>query len=439
MDTFDNKRTDMEGCADSRSRLRQSIFLNGTSVPKTTMNKSSIMLVIMALIFINTIPEGSMSSAATHDLHSLTYFPDTQWASTAPEEQGMSSTVLNDLISFINGSGSQIDGLVITRNGYIVTERYWGNYNENRSHHIFSCTKSFTSALVGIAIKEGFIANVSQRMLDFFPEITVENPSELKDSITIEHLLTMTHGLDWNEWNISYTDPTNMYNQMFYSSDPVKFFLDLPSIYPPGEHWVYTTGASHILSAIVQRATGMTSLQFAEQYLFEPMNATVALWSSANGVNIGGTLLYVTPRTMAKLGLLYLNNGTWNGREILTNEWVTASRTPYIEVWTNTSYGYQWWIEDDYEGYAALGSQMQEIYINPKLNIVVAMTGSVTDPAYDISGLIIGHLLRAVREYVPVSTIPGALTQPLIILGAVSVVVVVVAILARHLHKQSQR
>ncbi len=402
------------------------------------MNKPSIMLVIMIILFISVIPEVSSSPAATHDLSSLTYFPDTGWASTTPEEQGMSSTVLNDLVGFINESGSQVDGLVITRNGYIVAERYWGYYNENRLHHIFSCTKSFTSALVGIAIKEGFISNVSQRMLDFFPEITVENPSEMKDSITIEHLLTMTHGLDWNEWNTSYTDPTNMYNQMFYSSDPVKFFLNLPSISPPGERWVYTTGASHILSAIIQRATGMTSLQFAEEYLFEPMNVTGALWSTANGVNNGGTQLYVTPRTMAKLGLLYLNNGTWNGKEILTKDWVIASRTPYIEIWANTSYGYQWWIEDDYEGYVALGSQMQEIYVNPKLNIVVVITGSVTDPAYDISGLIFGHVLRAVREYVPASDILDVLIQPIIILGAASAVLVVIVLMAPHLHKKNQ-
>ncbi|MDF1537940.1 MAG: serine hydrolase [Candidatus Thorarchaeota archaeon] len=196
------------------------------------MRISSVSLVAMIILMITTTPLTSASAPITREMRISPYVPDTQWVSTTPEEQNMSSSALNNLIQFINDSEARVHGLVITRNGYIVTEQYWGTYNENRSHHIFSCTKSFTSALIGIAIKEGFIDNVSQCMLDFFPEYTIENPSDWKDSITIEHLLTMTTGLDWNEHNISYTATSNMYNQMFYSSDPVEFFLNLPSIHP---------------------------------------------------------------------------------------------------------------------------------------------------------------------------------------------------------------
>jgi len=393
------------------------------------MKLSSLSLAIVIILVITTIPLSSANTQTFQEYRTSTYVPDTEWISTTPEEQEMSSAVLTDLIQFINESGARVHGLVVTRNGYIVTEQYWGTYNENRSHHIFSCTKSFTSALIGIAIKEGFIDNVSQRMLDFFPEIIVENPSELKDSITIEHLLTMTTGLDWNEHNLSYTDSSNMYNQMFYSSDPVEFFLNLASIYPPGEHWVYTTAASHILSAIIQRATGMTTREFAEFYLFEPLNAEISQWNAYDGVNHGGTQLYITPRAFTKFGLLYLNNGTWGEQEILPEEWVTASTTPYIELGPDMSYGYQWWIDDNLEGYMALGSEMQNLYVNQELDLVVAMTAHVTNYENDISEEIIRRVKLAVSGYEPPTVGLGEiLLQPLVILGVVSVISIVIVI-----------
>ncbi len=379
---------------------------------------------ILVLVVMVGLPSVAATTHVIANSGQLAYVPDEHWISTTPEEQEMSSQVLDDLIGFIDESYTRVDGLVITRNGYIVKEQYWGTYHENRSHHIFSCTKSFTSALVGIAIKEGFIDNISQRMVDFFPEYTIDNPSEMKSSITIEHLLTMTHGLDWNEHNNSYTDPTNLYMQMFYgSSDPIQYFLDLPALYTPGEHWVYTTGASHMLSAIVQRATGMTTKEFAEQYLFGPMNEEIAIWTSFDGVYSGGTQLYITPRAMNKLGLLYLNNGTWGAHEILSADYVSSSREPYLNLWEGTSYGYQWWVAEDESGFMALGSEMQMIYVHPDSNMVIAITGSVTGDLQDVSSDIIARALSAVTAYTPNQSAIDA-TQILMMVGIVSVIVI---------------
>ncbi len=393
------------------------------------MRYSRYILTIAVSIAIIMTPLSSANVVSNKEMKPNYYFPDTQWTHTTPEEQNMSSTTLNGLIQFINESESRVDGLIITRNGYIVTERYWGTYNENRSHHIFSCTKSFTSALIGIAIKEGFIDNVSQRMLDFFPEYTVENPSAHKDSITIEHLLTMTHGLDWDEHNISYTDPSNMYNQMFYSSDPIQFFLDLPSIHHPGEVWVYTTGASHMLSAILQRATGMTTRAFAETYLFDPLNAEIGMWTVYDGVNHGGTQLYITPRDFTKLGLLYLNNGTWGEQQILPEGWVNASTFSHASVWGSMTYGYQWWMDENLGGFMAMGSEMQILYVNPDRNLTVTITGSVRGDQVEISPEIITRVLTAVDEYEPPSgtELPDS-TQLMIAIGIVSIVAIVLAV-----------
>ncbi|MHA1961332.1 MAG: serine hydrolase domain-containing protein [Candidatus Thorarchaeota archaeon] len=393
------------------------------------MRFSGAILFILVSLLLTLQPVQSAQVGDPSQTYPATYVPDTHWESTTPEEQGMSSAVLNEMIQFINESEAAMRGLVVTRNGYIVTEQYWGSYNENTSHHIFSCTKSFTSALIGIAMKEGFLDNVSQNVLDFFPDMTFANPSPLKESMTLEHLLTMTHGLDWNEHNISYLDNSNMYNQMFRSLDPIQFFLDLPMVYTPGEHWVYTTGASHLLSAILQRVTNMTSREFAELHLFGPMSADIGMWSVVRGVNHGGTQLYITPRTMAKLGLLYLNNGTWGDQEILPEDWVIASTSPYVGIWGNVSYGYQWWIDEGHQGYLALGSEGQNIYVNPEYNIVVAITASAQTNQQDLSEEVFRRVRLAVTEYEPpAGGIWPELLQLLTILGVVSVSLVVLVV-----------
>jgi CubicO group peptidase (beta-lactamase class C family) len=376
--------------------------------------------IILVSLLLTLQPIHSAELAGPSQTYSPAYVPDTHWESTTPEEQGMSSAILNEMIQFINESGAPMRGLVVTRNGYIVTEQYWGSYHENTTHHIYSCTKSFTSALIGIAMKEGFLDNVSQRVLDFFPDMTFANPSPLKDSLTLEHMLTMTPGLNYN---------SNINTQMFQSLNPIQFFLDLPVVHAPGEHWVYTNGASHLLSAILQRATNMTTREFAQLYLFDPMSADIGMWSVVRGVNHGGTYLRITPRTMAKLGLLYLNNGTWGDQEILTEDWVIASSTPYVEVWENTSYGYQWFIIEDHAGYLANGAFGQKIFVNPEYNIVAAITASAQTDEQDLSWEVFRRVRLAVTEYEPpAGGVWTDLLQPLAILGVASVSLVVLVV-----------
>jgi CubicO group peptidase (beta-lactamase class C family) len=331
--------------------------------------------------------------------NSISYFPDDEWTTTTPEEHGMSSTILDEMMQFIEDSNAPIRGLVVTRNGYIVKEQYWNYYTENTTHHIFSCTKSFTGTLIGIAINEGFIDNVSQKVVDFFPEMTIENMDSRKGNMTLEHVLTMTTGLDWNEWNTSYSHADNMYNQMFSSDSPIQFFLNLRSVYDPGTHWVYTTGASHLLSAIVQATTGMSTRTFADEYLFDPLNMTIGGWNvDPQGVNNGGTQLYVTARTMAKLGLLYLNNGTWNGQEILSKDYVTQAITSHANIEAGLDYGYQWWLDTADDTFSARGSEGQYIYVIPAYNIVIAITARADEPGEDISEEVLQYVLNSLEN-----------------------------------------
>jgi len=137
----------------------------------------SRVLQVFSLALLLLLTQGVLVSADSRTISSnaITYFPDTNWATTTPEEQGMSSAILDEMMQFIEDQDAPLRGLVVTRNGYIVKEAYWAYNTANSTHHIFSCTKSFTSTLIGIALKEGFIGSVSQKVLDFFPEMTIQN------------------------------------------------------------------------------------------------------------------------------------------------------------------------------------------------------------------------------------------------------------------------
>jgi CubicO group peptidase (beta-lactamase class C family) len=332
------------------------------------------------------------------DTSELQYFPTEEWTSVEPESQNMSSAVLDELMQSLDISNLNMHGLVIVRNGYIVAENYWSYYTPTSAHHLYSVTKSVTSTLIGIAIKQGFIGSVTDCVLDYFPNRTIANVDSRKESMTIRDLLTMTPGVDWNEHNCSYSDPDNMYNQMFGSSDPVQFFLDLPMSHNPGEYWVYSTGASHVLSAILTEATGMSTRSFAVEYLFNPMNATCGAWNVDNqGINIGGTQLWITPRTMARLGLLLMNYGTWNGQELLTEEYADNASCPIVNGDYDFSYGYQWWVDTEYDYFLGMGSYGQYIIVSRDYDLVVAITAN-TQEASPLDH-ILPYLQRALLDW----------------------------------------
>ena len=389
--------------------------------------RNRVLQVFSIVILLAIVQSGSGNPTSSYlPADAITYFPDTEWTSTTPEEQDMDSTILAEMMQFIEDSGAPIHGLVVTRNGYIVEEGYWSYYTVTSTHHIFSCTKSFTSTLIGIAIKEGFIDNVSQKVLDFFPDMTIENIDARKEEMTLEHVLTMTTGLDWNEHNISYNDPTNMYNQMFDSPNPIQFFLNLPTAFDPGTHWEYTTGASHLLSAILQEVTNMTTQEFAEEYLFNPMNITIGGWNvDTQGINNGGTQLYVSPRTMAKLGLLYLSNGTWDGQEILSEEYIAQASTPHATIGPGLDYGYQWWIDTSYDIFSARGTNGQYIFVAPEYNIAVAITQGADDYGEDIHEDILEYIANSI---IPAETTGTGMDLLLPVIGIGAVVIVLVAV-----------
>jgi WD40 repeat protein/CubicO group peptidase (beta-lactamase class C family) len=310
------------------------------------------------------------------DFNPMTSGYDDTWPTSTPEEQGMNSTTLNELFDYIDSWPDSIHGLCVMRHGVIVAEGYFSSdyhqYIQEDKHQTHSVTKSFTSALIGIAIDQGYITDVQQKVLDFFPDMNFLNVDSRKEAMTIEHLLTMRTGLDWPEMDTGYDSSEDLADQMLHSNNSVQYILDKPMVAAPGEVWEYCSGATHLLSAIIQRTTGQTTLEFAQKNLFTPLgiDPSEIIWDTdRNGINRGHSNLFLSPRSLAKFGSLYLNDGMVNGKEVISKEWVEKSVTKEFG-----GYGYCWW--NDLYGHFAMGLNGHYIYVLPEEDIVASFTES---------------------------------------------------------------
>ena len=304
------------------------------------------------------------------------YWPVDAWRSCHPSQVGMDPKMLKDLneeIRLLLELQVDVRNFLIVKDGYIVAEQYYSEeYGQEDKHRIYSCTKSLVSACVGIAMEKGMIGSLDQKMLDFFPDHDIQEPSLEKSNITLEDLLTMTSGLEWYEMEYPYGDERNTYSQWANSGYGVNFVLNLPMSAVPGEEFAYSSGVSHVLSAIVQESSGMRCDSFAAQYLFSPLGITDYYWPvDEKGVAIGGSGVRLRPRDMARFGYLYLMQGKWNGEQLIPISWVESSGEAHVprkyipEAW----YGYQFWVNEGY--YSAVGYGGQWIMIVPGHNLVV--------------------------------------------------------------------
>ena len=300
-----------------------------------------------------------------------TYWPTEGWRFSTPEEQGMASELLVRMLDQISTDGF-IHSVLVVRNGYVVLDAYFYPHTKDIKHDIADVTNSITSALVGIAIGQGAIEGADQRVSHFFP--SVADPDPKKEALTIEHLLTMSSGLSWQG---GVNPELNTTHQMVRSGNWVQFVLDRPMSKEPGRVMDYHPGASHLLSAITQKATGMTALSFAEKHLFGPLGIVDVSWASdPQGVNSGGSGVFMTQLDMAKFGYLYLNSGTWDGRELVPSQWVEASTERHSALPYWIPYGYQWWVYP-VGPFAAMGQGGQVVFVVPSIDAVVVFTGGI--------------------------------------------------------------
>jgi CubicO group peptidase (beta-lactamase class C family) len=300
-----------------------------------------------------------------------TNWPTEAWQTSTPEAQGIDSAKLAEALLTIRQQQIDIHSLMVVRNGSVVVDAYFYPYDGTTIHEVASVSKSVMTTLIGIAADQGRLS-LDDPMLSFFSDRTIANRDPWKASITVEHLASMSSGLDCT----SERDEATL-QEMRGGDDWVQFALDRPVMWEPGTHFVYCSPAIHLLSPILQQATGMTALDFARQYLFEPLGIRDVMWlTDPQGYNRGSEGIYLHPHDMAKFGYLWLNNGVWDGEQIVSREWVDDSVKPQMQVGENAFYGYGWWgSTDDPQAYNADGRGGQHIAVVPAWNLIVVTTG----------------------------------------------------------------
>ena len=339
-----------------------------------------------------------------------------EWTEVAPEEQGLDSKKIADMFEFIEKNSYNIHSVIIVRNGYLLTEEYLYNsqlldtkaysdllppkaYTGPIFHDQASMTKSLMSILIGIALQEGFLDNLSQTLYEFFADIWDSSfrDSELKKNITIEQLLTMNSGLI-GSWEPNY--PPTKYPPV----DCINLALnDVPLGFTPGEagKWVYSNEGPNLLSGIITKVTGKKSTEeFAKEYLFTPLGILEdeTYWPNDDkNINYGAYAFHCSPKVQAKLGMLCLNNGVWNGTQIVDKDYIRDATTAKISLskgGSSMDYGYLFFMMDSpLEGYYMAGSGGQCIYVIPEYNITVGFTAGGILPKEGYNKLLLDYIV----------------------------------------------
>jgi CubicO group peptidase (beta-lactamase class C family) len=329
-----------------------------------------LIAVISAIVFAWQAVKRSTPEIPTPD-----YWPTNGWRTVAPEIHGFDSAITAHGLRAIRQDGTKIHSLLVVSEGEVILDAYFYPYDGSTVHDQASVTKSVMTTLIGIAADQGKL-DLDAPMLSFFPDRTIANLDARKERITVRHLVSNTAGMEC----IHHPDePTN--RAMHASPNWVQFTLDLPMVAEPGTTFAYCSPGMHLLSAILQQATGMTTLEFARANLFEPLGIHDVQWPpDPQGITNGHGELYLHPRDMAKLGFLWLYDGEWDGKQIVSREWVRAASQSQIATGPTygEDYGYGMWIarpEEEPQYFAADGRGGQKVLVVPSMNLIIVTTG----------------------------------------------------------------
>ena len=348
---------------------------------------------------------------ATPPAPPATPWPTKEWTMSTPDAEGFDAAAVNALdAEFAAGTHGQVTSMLVIRHGKVVVDKTYrhdfdtlfdgrdptrGPYNyfdpdwhpyyqHGHLHTMQSVSKSVTSALIGIAIGRGELPGVDAKVMPYFSDFTHPDADPRRADLTLTHLLTMTAGIKWDESTVTYTDPTNSCANMEKSDDWIQFVLDQPLSDTPGTTFVYNSGATELLSYLIKKTTGKQADEYAAEHLFGPLGITDTYWKrTPKGLNDTEGGLYLTPRDLAKIGYLYLNDGMWEGRRLLPEGWVKASTTPLVDTRPGQTrsrrYGYKWWVlpygDAGAQAYAALGYGGQRLIVVPEQQLIAVFTG----------------------------------------------------------------
>lgn len=351
---------------------------------------------------------------------------DDGWRTASADDLGLRREPLQHMTQAIRQGEEyrNIHAVLVVKDGQLVYEEYFVGEDEHgrrgtlgrvafdrdTPHDMRSVTKSVVSALVGIAAGSGAVRSIDQPILDFFPE-HADHAAPGWHAITLRHALDMSAGLQWNELPAG-TDSLTGTGRMNRSADLVRFILERPVVHAPGTRWNYNDGLTQLLGEVVQRATNRPLVEYAREALFEPLGITDVEWypNQERESPDADSGLRLRPRDMAKLGLLYQQQGRWNGRQIVPAEWVAASLhraialpDSLVEFGTGATgelgYGHQWWHarytlpDGRFTVHRAAGNGGQLIFVVPELRLVAAVTAGMYDRPHDSNRLVLERIL----------------------------------------------
>lgn len=332
------------------------------------------------------------TSALLHGQNAYRYVQprllDDNWKTNDLKSQPIDSARIYQLFNQLRDGEHKIHSVLLVKNGQLIIEEYFGEYEVNTQHDLRSATKSITSILMGIAIDKGFITDIDDPISKYIKyPVAKKNVDQRKEKITIRHLLTMSSGLDCNDWD---KKSKGQEDRVYRKRDWLQYFLDLPLINEPGTTSSYCTMGQVLATEIISQASGMPIDKFAEEYLFKPLSISNVSWNhtSKKEVISSGKRLYMTPRDMGKIGVLVLQRGDWNGERIVSGEWVDDMLSPKTKI-TGVDYGYLWWTfyfrygEKTVHTRVATGSGGQYIFVFPDEDMVAVFTGGAYNSEED--------------------------------------------------------
>jgi CubicO group peptidase (beta-lactamase class C family) len=343
-------------------------------------------LLITCVIIIFSMMAGCGPSLAELEVVDYTPLPGDDWKLSTPAKQGLDPMLVAEL--YLNAAELEtLYGLLVIKDGYLIAEGYFNEGSVEQKAFLASATKSYTSALVGIALDQGCLTSLDEKMIDYFPEFAGQINDPRKAQITIRDLLKMRSGYVWEE--------RTPYMDSFFSSDGywLPFIVEFPLTNDPGTEFGYSNLSSHMLGVIVARGCGTDLKSFAQEHLLAPIGAEIGEWSQdADSYSYGSHGISLSARDRAKFGLLYLNEGEYDGNQVVSAEFVNDSLQRYSEkidisgwipgitsrvgYYSDLGYGYQWWSAragDHHFSYAA-GHGGNQIILLDELDMVIVTT-----------------------------------------------------------------
>jgi len=313
-----------------------------------------------------------------------------------PTEVNMNPKIINKLITDIkNKKIKNIHSILILKNDYLITEEYFGEQKKEDLHYTASVSKSFASTLLGIAIDKGYFKDnietvLNKKISDLFPEYkNLISKDSLKNNLRLKHILSMTAGFEWDEHTYPYSDNRNDCNRINNSEEPMKFLFERKLVNIPGNEFYYNGGLSLAISYLIEKYTQMSVETFANKYLFKSLKIDKFDWEQLpNGLFDTDGGLHLKPIDQAKLGYLFLNNGLWKGKQIVSKNWVKEATAMHRKNIDLPDYGYQWWggnysaLNHSYQMYLASGHGGQKIVVIPEFNTIVVIAQQVFNNPY---------------------------------------------------------